>query len=606
MTETNPDSDSPDAEFNKEDADQDRRADAGQDADPPSPSTDVEPAKTAESETAEQEPNPITIPAWETGGAMFLTAIWFGFATGWVESICLMTRYYTETIVLYQLDGQFAWLVVLGNVGLYLPAAALIGGLAWLCPGQLRFRVAVGCLLAPLFIVPVMHLSQGMTWGIWPPVSAFFGACCAFKASEALANRAETFHRWKGRTLAAMVVLMLLVAWGSQRPSAPNPLPAVANKDAPNVLLIVMDTVRAENMSFHGYHRQTVPNLEKLLEKGVVFDKATSTAPWTLTSHAGMFTGRHPFELSCIWHKTLDDKHPTLAEVLSREGYATGGFVSNYYFCGEHTKLDRGFQHYQGCRVLSGEPFRLTVMGNNFLQSTLCRDSGMVRDLLGRKEAPVVNEEFLGWLSKQEEDRPFFAFLNYYDPHSGFLNGAKLNKDYPPRTWEEYNLLDAFEEGFNEGEDYTKEQADLAQHAYDGCIEYLDLHLGKLFDELERRGKLDNTLIIVTSDHGEHFGEHDLYGHGGSVYEPLQHVPLIIRYPKKIPARLRVSQRISLRDLAATVSEISGVNNSPFPGRSLSRFWDEENTTDAGPEPVLSQVILPGWARYDKGLIRAL
>src|SRR5262249_1413595 len=117
-------------------------------------------------------------------------------------------------------------------------------------------------------------------------------------------------------------------------------------RGAKNVLLIVLDTVRAQSLSLYGYSRDTTPNLRRIAARGVRFDQALSTAPWTAPSHASMFTGRWPHELSIGWSRPLDATHPTLAEFLSARGYKTAGFVANTTYCSYETGLDRGFARY--------------------------------------------------------------------------------------------------------------------------------------------------------------------------------------------------------------------------------------------------------------------
>jgi arylsulfatase A-like enzyme len=133
----------------------------------------------------------------------------------------------------------------------------------------------------------------------------------------------------------------------------------------------------------------------------------------------------------------------------------------------------------------------------------------------------------------------------------------------------------------------------LVRDAYDDCIASLDEQLGRLFDELDRRGLLANTLVIVTSDHGEHLGEHRIYGHGQSLYRPEIHVPLLITFPPSVPADRVIAEPVSLRDLAATVvDQLDLGGRSPFPGRSLARFWDPtRGASESEVEPVVSELI---------------
>jgi arylsulfatase A-like enzyme len=139
----------------------------------------------------------------------------------------------------------------------------------------------------------------------------------------------------------------------------------------------------------------------------------------------------------------------------------------------------------------------------------------------------------------------------------------------------------------------------------------LDAELGRLFAELERRGLLDNTIIIVSSDHGEQFGEHSVMGHGNSLYLPVLHVPLLIRFPGSVPRGASVSRPVSLRDLPATIADLSGLGRQvTFPGRSLARFWSGDSAAAAGPDTLLMTVEynprLPKGNPIDRGSMRAV
>ncbi len=146
-----------------------------------------------------------------------------------------------------------------------------------------------------------------------------------------------------------IVVLVLAISvfgrdWLKERRESSRPPPG---SDAPNVLLIVLDTVRADRLSLYGYERSTTPNLKRLARQGIRFDAVRATAPWTLPSHASFFTGRWPHELGTRWGTPLDEAFPTLAEYLGANGYATAGFIGNRFLCSYETGLDRGFTHYE-------------------------------------------------------------------------------------------------------------------------------------------------------------------------------------------------------------------------------------------------------------------
>jgi arylsulfatase A-like enzyme len=329
---------------------------------------------------------------------------------------------------------------------------------------------------------------------------------------------------------------------------------------APNVLLIILDTVRAKSMSLYGYQRPTTPEIDDFARRGVVFDAAFSTAPWTLPSHASMFTGRWPYQFTGDWTEPFGDTHPTLAEALTAGGYATGGFVANYAFTTRRSGLSRGFLHY-----VDHSPSWQRAVSSFWVTrgsvEAVRRWLGIRRRLV-RKRGEVVNREFLAWADRQ--DRPFFAFLNYFDAHDPY----EQNEPYT-RFWDETPPYWAVR---NNRTPSPQELVEF-QKAYDGTLTYLDHQIGRLLDQLEERDILENTLVIITSDHGEQFGEHGLHLHSNSLYLPVLRVPLIVVLPEGVPAERRVPTEVSIRDIAATILEVAGMDRSRFGGSPLSRFW---------------------------------
>ncbi len=343
-----------------------------------------------------------------------------------------------------------------------------------------------------------------------------------------------------------------------------------------------MDTVRADATSLNGSTRDTTPNLAALARRGALFEQAISTAPWTLPSHASMFTGRWPWELLVGPDRALDARYPTLAGYLDRHGYATAGFVANTVFCTREYGLSRGFGHYEDFVLTPLEALRGTALGwlvcrrltpvVDRLREATGRDPGHPLEVRTyRKDAAEINRAALNWI-ETDDDRPFFVFLNYLDAHDPYLvpRGAEHPFSGHPATLAERRALrDWIGE---EPRARAPSEMQLARDAYDDCLAYLDGEIGRLVDELGRRGRLENTVIVVTADHGEHFGEHardglPLVGHRLSVYQPEIHVPLLIVAPNRIPSRMVVPDVVSLRDLPATIVDLVGLGR----GRALPR-----------------------------------
>lgn len=370
---------------------------------------------------------------------------------------------------------------------------------------------------------------------------------------------------------------------------------------------IVMDNVRAESLSLYGYNRPTTPRLDELARTAVRFDSARSTAPWTLPSHASMFTGQWPHQLSVDWVRGLDETHPTLAEFLARQGYTTAGFVANTYYCNARYGLDRGFARYEDFlenQIVSlFEIVRSSSLGKSALMLMGYSMRFAPADVGSRKTAATINRTALDWLSRRPADRPFFLFLNYYDAHSPFIPPEEATRRFglcalshrdQVEILKRAHDLDRAQPAPSDAERVRlqRQATDLLVDGYDSSIAYLDEQLGRIFEELQERGLLENTLVIVTSDHGEHFLERGFAGHGMSLYRREIHVPLLIFPPSGAPDRRVVPEPVSLRDLPATIVEMLDLaKGSPFPGSSLSRFFRPGlGPPESRLDPVLSEV----------------
>ena len=338
---------------------------------------------------------------------------------------------------------------------------------------------------------------------------------------------------------------------------------------SPNVLLVIFDTVRRANVSLYGYHRPTTRRITQWAKDAVVFDHAIAPAPWTLPTHATMFTGVRPGGLKADWLKPLPDDGPaTLAEILRSHGYQTGGFVANHFYTSWESGLERGFVHYDDYQL----SLRLILANAAYGRSNFFNEVTNNRTLPGLyfalrhfslqrairpsyipRLSSEVTEAFLEW-QRTTGDRPFFAFVNYMGAHR------------PYRVREPWGTMFA---------SIPKRRTD----GYDAAIARLDDEFGRMLDTLQKRGVLDNTLVILASDHGELFGEHGLVEHGNSLYRQLIEVPLVMRFPSGIPAGRRVGAMVTLRDVGATVLDVAGFTDT-FPGASLARYWRDPVVAD--------------------------
>jgi arylsulfatase A-like enzyme len=375
----------------------------------------------------------------------------------------------------------------------------------------------------------------------------------------------------------------------------------------PNVLLLILDTVRASNMSLYGYSRETTPRLERLAADGVTFDMAIATSPWTLPSHVSMFTGRLPYEFTSNFLIPYGGEHTTLAEFFTERGYVTAGFVGNLVYCTEESGITTGFTHYEDHKMEPSEFVKSFALGRRLEQNPLLHRLLSHYDVFGDKDAAEVTDEFLSWVDNRPDNRPFFAFLNYMDAHEPYLPPERFQQQFGS-GWERSNDLNTYfirwAARAGRAQMRTEElAAEVA--AYDGTIAYVDEQIGILLDKLREDGLLQKTVVVVVSDHGEQFGEHGLHVHGNSLYLPNLHVPLLVAYGNNLPAGGRVATPVSIRDIPATVMSLTSLSGgAPFPGRSLERFWEPvEEDSERVVEPVFSELTDIRGAPTTKSLV---
>jgi len=551
---------------------------------------------------------------------VLVLSVWCGLAAGELEVAArIVRRALASTHRLYMMTRHFVWLVPLINLVLFLGLGVLLvlatrrwpARAGWLSP---RLIVAGA-------ILPVLALAGRR---IHVDARLLLALGVAFRMVPVLERHPTRARWWLVRSAPVLLGLVLLQAgwiysvdrikeWREEG----RPLPPAGS---PNVLLIVLDTVRADHLSMYGYERATTPNLERMAARGIRFDEARAPAPWTLASHASFFSGRWPHELAVQWLSPLEANFPTLAEYLGAHGYATAGFVSNAGYCSYDTGLDRGFTHYEDYVLERLGSLRTAGLVDaavkTFGDLTVPLDQGWFHRLRAavadwffsdeRKSAEWINRDFLHWLTpRREPGRPVFVFLNYLDTHTPYLlpRGARHRFGVNPKTKKDYMEV-LMDWSLLNKQRLPQRYWSLARDAYDNCVAYLDEQLGALFDELERRGILDQTLVLITSDHGEGLGEHALFMHGESLYRTEIRVPLVILLPSQRPSGAVVRATVSLRDLPATIVDLIGLGNgSPFPGRSLARFWADD-PTGAPPvetEGVLSELASPNPADPNHG-----
>lgn len=376
----------------------------------------------------------------------------------------------------------------------------------------------------------------------------------------------------------------------------PNrPVPA----GKPNVLLIVWDTVRADHTTPYGYARDTTPRLAELAKDGVVYERAVSPGMWTVPGHASLFTGlpesAHGANAATNW---LDSRFQTVAETFVDAGWSTYLFAANPHL-GDHTNLGQGFERreFPTDKRWAGKARKATTSkliatdASNTLGPAFKGGgkypSGRSADQ-GKDAGPVAGEALMAWLDeRQDKQRPFFATLNLMEAHvprvpsmasrEALFDEAQIQAQL--EFDQSYGYLLAYTVGLHE---FTPPQLDLIEQVYDASLRDIDRATGAIVDQLRQRGLLDDTIVIVTADHGEHIGDHHRADHKFSVYNALVRVPLVIRYPSRFAAG-RVARPVSTMDLYATLAEIEGLT---MPAGTLSRSLLSEAPAQAYAELV--------------------
>jgi arylsulfatase A-like enzyme len=315
--------------------------------------------------------------------------------------------------------------------------------------------------------------------------------------------------------------------------------------------LIVLDTVRAENMSAYGYARETTPGFDALAREGALYLDATSPSTWSLASHASLFTGLFPSVHGAHFeHRFLEDGPPTLAETLAAAGYETVTFTANA-FISDTIGLTRGFR-------AEDEAWRAGAAGRqfSFAYRVLDRLGFGVED----KGGGLVATNFEKWAAEPAPDgQPFFIFLNFIEAHFPY---HQLPESYLhlftelPRDELHALSMDLMGAQFGGTPPPPEIAMGPSTDMYDGGIVYTDHLLGRVVEALRRRGKLDDTVLVVMADHGELLGEHGSYGHGAALYEPGIRVPLLVRYPPRVPAGARVATPVSTVGVYATILDL--------------------------------------------------
>lgn len=358
------------------------------------------------------------------------------------------------------------------------------------------------------------------------------------------------------------------------------------NERRPNILIIVFDAARAENFSLYGYGRPTTPNLQRYAAQMAVYRQCISAAIWTLPSTAGLFTGTYPSTHRLVIDgERLSRRFTTLAELLSQQSYATAKITGHVPYVSDFTGLDRGFAH-----ILEPPPNPLRARWRA-IKHGLARRKGQQRregvDLgldikteADESRRRSMRNRLRYWMTgftdagasacfdhvrtfwNSDEDRPKFAYMHLEETHAEYRPPHRYRRRFLPAALKSCNLA-AINQRPNphdvglvkmSGQDY-----EILTALYDSCIAYLDEQVGRLLDDLSTRPDFDNTMIVVTADHGDCLGRHGVLGHQFVCYDELIHIPWIVKWPKSVGIAGDREELIQNVDLFSTVCGLLGV-----------------------------------------------
>jgi arylsulfatase A-like enzyme len=416
-----------------------------------------------------------------------------------------------------------------------------------------------------LFVTPAVRVVAELVFTAVVLLSARWYARTA--SLKIMRRLRASFPRYLVLTLLSFGVLALTPLSHPALANRPELQPSRTGGARPNIILITLDTVRADHLSLYGYFRDTTPDLSQMAAaSATVYSRAMASSNWTLPSHASIFLGqsprrhgvhRSPAE-SSIPHGMSPQSVP-IAELLLRQGYRTAGFAANAGVLVPEFGFDRGFSSYE-CN------FPDDLSGNNgrpYLLRTWIRNiiAGVRREAV-YSDAASINESATTFLRDSSDgDRPFFLFVNYMDAHMPYVPPPPFDTRFPGKDpnfrWSQFaSIYD--EVTIRRVRPLRDRELRHLTSQYDGSIAYVDSQMQRLFDILRELNLFDNSLIIITADHGEAFGESSMLDHGTSLYQHQVHVPLVIKFPHSTKVG-RVDALVSSVDILPTILDAAGV-----------------------------------------------
>jgi arylsulfatase A-like enzyme len=409
-------------------------------------------------------------------------------------------------------------------------------------------------------------------------------------------------HSRESRIALACAGALLVGACGSRTEDAAAG-PRVSGPP-PDIILVSIDSLRFDHLGCYGYEKPTSPNIDRIAKEGVRCASAVSTTSWTLPAHAALLTGLFDSTHGLVDNGLrLTEERPTLAAVLRGNGYQTGGFFGGPYL-DPGFGFGHGFMHYESCMSplpndstgrestaapdSSSHPSSTTSSGSAASSDALPTRADLERshsDITGSRTLEAVTR----WLGREVDQRPLFLFVHLWDVHYDYN---------PPREY-----VETFDPGYAGALDASNLMKNPAVNAhmaprdfdhlvalYDGEIRFTDDILGRILSVVEKRGRMSNTLLVITADHGEEFFEHGGKGHQRTLFDEVVRVPLIVRWPGHLEAGRVVGEEVRLVDLMPTILASAGITKQPImQGRDILALLRGEKLPAA---PALCELMV--------------
>jgi arylsulfatase A-like enzyme len=338
----------------------------------------------------------------------------------------------------------------------------------------------------------------------------------------------------------------------------------------PNIVLYIIDTLRADHLGCYGYSRPTSPRIDAFANDATLFAHASAQSAWTKPAVATILTGLYPpVHGANSVSDVLSDEVPTLAEALAESGYDTAGFVTNSVLSRAYG-FAQGFNHFE------------------YLEETEDREFHQLSDR--------VNRSVFSWLDNRPQEDPFFICVHTMDPHAPYTPRSPFAEELASQVTDPRLGRLQIVNGLTwKDRAPEKNTASDLMALYDGEIRFNDAQFGELLDKLEAMNVLESSLVVFVSDHGEEFGDHGRWQHGFTLFEEMLHVPLIIRFPFAAGAGTVVSTTVGQVDVVPTVLEVAGLAVPPgVQGRSLAQLVGNQSATEES-VPLFSYIKKQRW-----------